>query len=193
MTESDEDSYFQTLAQALQLSCSQCGEQNSLRAVKCQACGAPVQQKESDPKSLSFLHAEGISASPQSTSSSHKLRRLQLALEGVRTGEVDLDLYHAVVGQVLAETEALREVINLQALRSLEHKFSAEAIDVMRETSDNIDAFFQACERMLAYDGSNIQLADEGLALAEATLVDMQATQQEAAELQSQYGGEEPE
>ncbi|MCA9775794.1 MAG: hypothetical protein KC800_03725 [Candidatus Eremiobacteraeota bacterium] len=181
------DAEFETLSSVLQLTCPACGERNSLRASKCGSCGVAVEQKEEDPESLSYLHAEGLEGLVRAHATSHKLRRLQLALEGVRGGTLSASDYHQVVGQVLAETSAMREVINLQALRSLESKFSPEAVDVLREASDNIDSFFNACQRMMAYDGSDISPAEEGYSMAESALEDMQATQQEAADLEAEY------
>jgi hypothetical protein len=187
MSETQDDEHFETLSTILQLTCSDCGEKNSLRATVCSACGASISQKESDPESLSFLHAEGLDGATAAKATSHKIKRLRLALEGIREGQISLGDYREVVGQVLAETNALQEIINLQALRSLEAKFPPEAVDVLRETSDNIDSFAQAVERMMVYDGSNIMIADEGLVMAEAALEDMIATQQEAAELEAEY------
>lgn len=185
MSETDEE--FDTLSSLLQLTCDRCGEQNSLRATECSSCGARVKQNEDDPKALSILHKEGLEGLVQAAATSHKVRRLQLALEGIRDGSLSLVDYQEVVGQVLAETSAMREVINLQALRSLESKFPPEAVDVLREASDNIDAFYLACERMLRYDGGEISVAEEGYAMAEAALEDMKATQEEAAELEAEY------
>jgi hypothetical protein len=186
MSETEEDAPFELLSSVLQLTCSKCGERNSLRATKCSACSAPIQQKKDDPKALSILHAEGLEGLVRAHSTSHKIRRLQLALDGIRDGTLELSEYHEVVSQVLAETSAMREIINLQALRSIESKFPPEAVDVLRETSDNIDAFLQAVERMMKYDGSNIATANEGLTMAEAALEDMKATQEEAAELEAE-------
>ena len=58
---------------------------------------------------------------------------------------------------------------------------------MLREASDNIDSFFNACQRMMAYDGSSLSTAEDGYTMAEAALEDMQATQQEAAELEAEY------
>ena len=181
------DAEFETLSSILQLTCTACGERNSLRASECSSCGAAIKQKEDDPQSLSILHAEGLEGLIQAQATSHKLRRLQLALQGVRDGTLSSADYHEVVGQVLAETATMREVINLQALRSLESKFPPEAVDVLREASDNIDSFFNACRRMMAYDGSDISPAEVGYSMAESALEDMQATQQEAADLEAEY------
>lgn len=186
-TMSETDAEFETLSSVLQLTCPGCGARNSLRASECADCGAAIKQKEEDPESLSYLHAEGLEGMIGAQATSHKLRRLQLALEGVRGGTLSLGDYHEVVGQVLAETSAMREVINLQALRSLESSFSPEAVDVLKEASDNIDSFFNACQRMMAYDGSGLSTAEEGYSMAESALEDMQATQQEAAELEAEY------
>lgn len=187
MSDQQEDVQLEELSSALQLTCSKCGEKNSLRATECRACSAPIQQKKADPKALSILHAEGLEGLVRAHSTSHKVKRLQLAVQGIREGTLALSEYHEVVGQVLAETSALREIINLQALRSLESKFPPEAVDVLRETSDNIDAFFLAVERMMNYDGSNLATVEEGLTMAESALDDMQATQQEAAELEQEF------
>lgn len=184
---SEPDIEFETLSSLLQLTCEACGERNSLRASKCDACGAAIRQRESDPRSLSYLHAEGLEGMVQAQATSHKLRRLQLALAGVRDGSLSLGEYHEVVGQVLAETSTMREVINLQALRSLESKFPPEAVDVLREASDNIDAFFLACQRMMSYQGGDPSPAESGYRMAEAALDDMQATQREAADLEAGY------
>lgn len=187
MNESVEDSCFKQLSEILQVSCSQCGQQNSLRTLKCVACQAPIEQKESERESLSFLHAEGLDAAAAAHTSSHKLKRLRLALEAVKKGEVSLEVYREVVGQVYLETQAMQEILALQGLQDLESTLPAEAIDVMRETSDNIDAFAQACQRMLSFDGSNFPVADDGLSLAESTILEMEATAREAAELQEEY------
>ena len=184
---SQPDADFETLSSLLQLTCAKCGEGNSLRATECRRCGARLEQHQQDPESLSYLHAEGLEGLIRAHATSHKLKRLQLALAGVREGTLSLADYKQVVGQVLAETSAMREIINLQALRSLESKFPPEAVDVLRETSDNIDAFFRACERMGAFDGTDFAAAEDGYTMAEAALEDMEATQREAAELEAGY------
>ncbi len=182
-----EDTCFDQLSELLQVVCQDCGQQNSLRALSCQACQTPLQQRESERESLSFLHAEGLDSAKAAFTSSHKLKRLSLALEGVRLGDLSLAEYRAVVGQVALETQAMQEIMALQALQDLESRLPPEAVDVMRETSDNINAFAQACQRMLSYDGSDSLTAEEGLSMAESAVEDMEATEREAAELQSEY------
>ncbi len=120
-------------------------------------------------------------------SGSHKLRRLQLALAGIRVKEISLELYHAVVEQVLKESQAMQELLEMQALQQIEAKLEAQAMDIMGDAADHIDAFCQACDRMLRYDGTNnIQLADEGFALAQSTILHMEETQREAKQLERQ-------
>lgn len=182
--ESGQDSEFETLSALLQRSCPGCGANNPLRATECKECGGVISQKESDKESLSFLHAEGIDSDPASHTNSHKLKRLTLALEGVKVGEFGVDVYHAVVEQVLREAQAVQEVLRMQALQQVESKLSTHAVDILRDTVDHVDAFCQACVRMLEYDGTNdLGVAEAGLDMAEGAVEDMEETQAEAAEL----------
>lgn len=185
--ESNGDSHFETISEVLQTTCAKCGQKNSLRALRCKGCEQYLEQEEDDRESLSFLHSEGIDSSPKSGSASHKLKRLTLALQGVRNGELSYEDYRMVVGQVLSETRAMQEILEIQVLKQVEQEIPDEAADVMREMHENVNDFARACERMMLFDGSNIMLADEGLSMAESAIADMEATQKEAAELQKQY------
>lgn len=185
--ESNPDSHFETISEVLQTTCSHCGEKNSLRALKCAGCEKYLVQEEDDRESLSFLHSEGMESAPESGKGSHKLKRLKLALQGLRAGELAKEDYRQVVAQVLSETRAMQELLEMQALKQVEEEIPDEAADVMREMTENVNSFAQACERMMLYDGSNIMVADEGYSMAESTISDMEATQKEASELQKQY------
>lgn len=178
--ESDLDSEFESLSALLQSTCSACGAKNALRAGSCQDCGAEIKQKESDRESLSFLHAEGLDSDPIAGTTSHKLKRLKLALTGYKDNEFSIPVYRAVVEQVLREGIAIQQVLEMQTLREVEKRVPEEIVDVMRDTKDHVDAFCQGCRRMLLYDGQNdVSQAEEGLAMAEAAVLDMEETQRE--------------
>lgn len=184
-TESQKDSEFDSLSVLMSTTCEACGARNALRASKCEECGAAIKQKEGEEKSLSFLHAEGLDRVPTAMSSSHKLRRLQLALAGIRRKEISLELYHAVVEQVLRESQAMQEILEMQVLQQAEAKLDAQAIDILGDAADHVDAFCQACERMLRYDGTNnLQEAEDGFSLAHSTIIHMEETQREAKNLE---------
>lgn len=183
--ESELDSEFESLSSLLQSTCPKCGARNALRATSCQECGEEISQEESDRESLSFLHAEGIDSDPAANTTSHKLKRLKLALIGFRDGEFSIAVYHAVVEQVLREAVALQQVLEMQTLRDAEKHIPSEIVDVLRDTKDHVDAFCQACQRMLSYDGQNDRrLAEDGLSMAEASVADMEETQKELESLQ---------
>lgn len=182
--ESNLDSEFESLSSLLQSTCPSCGARNALRATSCQECGAEITQKESERESLSFLHAEGLDSDPAANTTSHKLKRLKLALAGYKDNEFSIPVYHAVVEQVLREAIAIQQVLEMQTLREVERRVSSEIVDVMRDTKDHVDAFCQGCRRMLGYDGQNdVSLAEEGLAMAEAAVSDMEETQKELENL----------
>lgn len=185
MSLEDSGSEFDTLSALLQSSCPACSARNSLRATVCSDCGATISQQESDKRSLSFLHAEGLDSDPASYTNSHKLKRLTLALAGVKAGEFGVKVYHAVVEQVLRESQAVQEILKMQAFKMIESKLESSAVDILRDTVDHVDAFCQACLRMLDYDGDNdIAIAEDGLDMAEGAISDMEETQQEAAQAQ---------
>ncbi len=170
----------------LQVNCPGCGVENGIAALSCAACGATLRKQESDPQSLSYLHAEGLENAPGAVAGSHKLKRLRMALEGFRSGELEMEHYREVVGRVFVETRAMQDVLRMQALKQAEQDIPVEAVDVLRETADNIDAFAQGCQRMLSF-GGDLTLAEEGLRMAEDAVAEMEATQREAAELQAEY------
>lgn len=182
MTDNNNGSAFSVL----QVQCPKCGEENGISALSCVACGATLRQEESDPESLSFLHSEGLDNAPNAVSGSHKLKRLRLALEGFRSGDLEMEHYREVVGRVYVETRAMQDILKMRALREAEKDIPVEAVDVLRETADNIDAFAQGCQRMLNF-GGDLQIAEEGLRMAESAVEEMEATQKEAAELQAEY------
>lgn len=187
--ESDLDSDFESLSFLLQVACPACGARNALRATTCQECGKEIKQKESEHESLSFLHAEGLDADPAANTNSHKLKRLKLALAGFKAGEFSIPIYHAVVEQVLREAMAIQEILAYQGLKDVEAKIAGDIPDVMQDIRDHVDAFCQACQRMLRYDGQNeVSLAEEGLTMAEAAVRDMEETEAEIKEIKRAGG-----
>ncbi|MBI3924769.1 MAG: hypothetical protein HY319_04450 [Armatimonadetes bacterium] len=166
-----EDELSRALQSALGAACSHCGEPLPEDSERCPECGALRSAGHHEPPPLSFLHQEGLDRKLKiPLENATNLRMLREAVGGVREGHLALEEYRERVARVLDAARNSLDLLQSDAVQQHLSQIPARTLTLLNQSILALAEYEHGCLRMLEYDGSRLEPAEEGFQLAASAL-----------------------
>ncbi len=193
----EEKKILEGLKFAIGIQCEQCSHINSGDATCCEECGFEF-PRQAEEKQFSYKQddmAGGEIVAGDSTQSARNglkaipleearnLILLQETVEGAENGEIDPEEYRMNVSKVFNVAQIGVELFKTQVFNDTIAKLPDEQKSLAVESARLFDLYALGCQKMLEFDGGDLQPAYQGLEMVEKALFEMDRIQKRAIEI----------
>jgi hypothetical protein len=181
---------FGGLRNIVGIECKGCGNINPSTAMKCEECGAPLEAKKDDDRTVSVVHREGIpGAHGQRKVAAEDAKYLLLlrdSVEKIMKKAMTFEEYQNNVKIVLTVARVGVELFNTEIMQERVARLPEEQQALVHKTAALFADYSLGCTTMLHYDGSsNFSQAKRGLEMVTKALTEMDRIQDRALEIEA--------